>query len=275
MKLPLHFGMIRLDLKGNGNPDEGSSLWRLYAHISNNHEMKKETAEAFFIKFDRGDVHWLRGYCHLILAVCEMYLAHDSEECFKRTGRLLFTKVESPYEFLGRGKHFKTIGASETDVLDLVALIHLIHCDVVAPQKMEAALHHLEAVVTQSRESWKWIMAETDDDHEWLPNPRQTGVMPNMRVTDKMVTSWAEVMNECERLLSGKLLIPFWRGDDNRGINLRQIFLKPRTFDLILWAQGTAALPYLEKGECTKGETWRKLSADFGNQFPGFAIWFN
>jgi len=275
VKLPLHFGMIHLDLKGSGKRDEYSTLWRIYAGLTSNSNIPPEKAEAFFIKFDRGDVHWLRGYCHVILACCEMYLAHDTEECFKRSGRLFFARVDSPYEFLARGKHFKTIGRNDTDILDCLAFVHLINFEVVAPQRMEAALHHLEAVIAQSRESWKWIMAETDDDHEWLPNPRQTGVIPNVRVTQEMVTAWAEIMNESERILSGQLLIPFWRGDEHKGINLRQVFLKPTRFDLVLWAQGSAALPYLEKRECTQGDTWRKLRAEFGPQFPGFALWFN
>jgi hypothetical protein len=243
--------------------------------LTNNTNIPLEQAKQFFIKFDRGDVHWLRGYCHLLSSVCDMYLTYDSKETFERTAQLFFTRVDTPYEDLSRGKHFHSIGQSDTDVLDLIALVHLIRWEVVEPQRMEAALHHLEAVITQSRETWKWIMAETDDDHEWLPNPRQTGVIPNVKVTEEMVTSWAEIMNESDKILAGKLLIPFWRSDDSQGINVRKLFLEPRTFDLVLWVQGTPALPYLQKGELTKGDTWRKLQGAFGNNFPGFALWFN
>ena len=46
-------------------------------------------------------------------------------------------------------------------------------------------------------------------------------------------------------------------------------------FDLVLWVQGTAAAPYLEKGPKTKPETWRRLQTIFQGQFIGFAFWFN
>jgi hypothetical protein len=275
VKLPLHFAMIRLDLNGDGRLGEDESLWKVYAGLSGNTSIRDTTAKDFLITFDRGDGHWLRGYCHLLMSMCEMYLAHDTKELFDCTAHLLFAKVQSPYGFLSKGKHVHGVGSDHLDVVDLIAFIHLINCPVVEPKRMESALHHLEATVAQSKETWKWIMAETDDDHEWLPNPRQTGVIPNVRVTDEMVSAWSDMMDEAKKLLAGETLIPFWRGDDGSGVNLRKVFMEPRTFDLVLWVQGTAAAPYLEKGEMTKSEIWRRLPRTFGSQFPGFALWFN
>lgn len=303
VKLPLHFGMIKLDLNGTGhqphsplpnqsaqfdhestkqshiaeNSDDNRSLWKVYARLTNNTNIPVERAEKFFIKFDRGDVHWLRGYCHLLSSVCDIYLAHDSKDLFDRTAHLFFTKVDSPYAFLSKAKPIRSIGGGDLEVFDLIAFVHLLRCDVVEPKRMASALNHLQAVIDQSRETWKWIMAEEDDDHEWLPNPRQTGVIPNARVTEQMVVAWASIMTESEKILSGELLIPFWRGSesDRRGINLRKVFLEPRQFDLVLWVQGSAAAPYLEEGKLTKGRTWRDLRGEFGSHFPGFALWFN
>jgi hypothetical protein len=51
--------------------------------------------------------------------------------------------------------------------------------------------------------------------------------------------------------------------------------LEPRPLDLVLWVQGTAATPYLEKGELTKPAVWNRLTRVFGGEFVGFAIWFN
>ncbi len=306
VKLPLHFGMIKLDLNGTGQhgqfnqaqkssqdkqydqkaseqstnvqgSDDNRSLWKVYAKLTNNSNIPIEKAEQFFIKFDRGDVHWLRGYCHLLSSVCDIYLAHDSKDLFERTAHLFFNKVDTPYQFLSKSKRIRTIGAGDVEILDLVAFIHLIRCDVIEPKRMVSALDHLQAVIDQSRETWKWIMAEEDDDHEWLPNPRQTGVIPNARVTEQMVLAWSGIMTESEKILSGELLIPFWRGSDSdhRGINLRKVFLQPQRFDLVLWVQGSAAAPYLEEGKLSRGQTWRDLRGEFGNHFPGFALWFN
>ena len=139
---------------------------------------------------------------------------------------------------------------------------------------MKAALDHLEKVVALSKESWKFILAETDDDHEWIPNPRQTGVL-GIPVQEPIIAGWLESMEEVGDILAGKRLIPFWRGKEERGINLRRVFTEPRDLDLILWIQGTAATPYLEKGPLTKPEVWQRLLTLFGGDLFGFAIWFN
>ncbi len=275
VKLPLHFQIIRLDLNGDGIADDDESLWKVYADVTDNRQMNADQSKDFIICFDRGDVHWLRGYCHLLAAICNVYLAHDSKETFDCTAHIFFAKVDSPYPFLRKGKHVHNMAHDDIDLLDLIELVHSIRWTVVEPKRMEEALHHLEAVVAQSNESWKWIMAETDDDHEWLPNPKQTGVIPNVRVTQEMVDTWTEIMNEIDKLLSAKLLVPFWRGDDDSGVNVRKVFLEPRTLDLILWVQGSAAAPYLQKGDLTDHKIWGRLRDVFGHNFPGFALWFN
>ena len=274
VKLPLHFGLIRLDLDGDGRADENESLWNLYSRLNGSGSLSEKKATEFLICFDRGDVHWLRGYCHLLMAMCEICLAHDTREMFECTAHLFFAKVETPCKFLSNGKHL--FAAHENvDFSDLVAFVHLIRWSVAEPERMEAALHHLEAMVAQSKEMWKWILLETDDDHEWIPNPRQTGVIPGVQVTDQMIGAWIDLMNQTGKLLAGKLLIPFWRGNECRGVNLRRVFLEPRPLDLVLWVQGSAAAPYLENGEKTKPETWTRLQRVFGGEFIGFALWFN
>ncbi len=90
-----------------------------------------------------------------------------------------------------------------------------------------------------------------------------------------MVSSWLEFVEESEALLAGKRLIPFWRGKEERGLNLRRVFIEPRAFDLVLWVQGTAATPYLEKGPLTRAEVWTRLQQVFGGDLFGFAVWFN
>ncbi len=273
--LPLHFGLIKLDLTGDGKSDEGEALWRVFAELTNDRELTQAQAEQFYIKFDRGDVHWLRGYCHLLMTVCETFLAYNSRETFNSTAHLFFAKADTPYPYLAQPKSIRHWTDNDLEIVDLIALVHTISWPVAEPSRMTDALHHMESVVAQSNETWKWILAETDDDHEWLPNPHQTGVIPNVRVTQEMVTSWSSIMSEIDSLLKGETLIPFWRGSEPVGINLRKVFLAPEKLDVVLWVQGAAAKPYLETGRLSKGESWRSYMNAFGSSFPGFALWFN
>jgi hypothetical protein len=277
--LPLHFGMIKLNFQDENHPNGGESLWSVYSRVTNSGNINEAEAKAFYIKFDRGDVHWLRGYCHLLSAVCDILLAYDTKVLFEHTAQIFFERVDSPYKFLAAGRSAYEMHSRARegmgDVLDAVAMIHLINLKISEPKRMQSALRHLEMVVSQSRVSWQFIMAETGDDHEWLPNPRQTGVIPGVRVTNEMVLSWAKIMDQSEKLLKGEELIPFWRGEHGPGVNLRKVFMEPRDFDLVLWVQGTEAVPYLETGKLSDGNIWRQAQETFGNRFPGFALYFN
>ena len=280
VKLPLHVGLIKIDPFGQGKPVSGAFV---FGRVGGFPDDMGKKAQAFVIGFDRGDVSWLRGYCHLLAASGELLLAVDGQEAFDCGAPLLFEKVETPHAFLLENRRAFD-GAPWADVplwSDVVSLVHnLIRLPIKEPAWTKAALAHLEAAVSQAKEMWKYILAETDDDNEWIPNPRQTGVL-GVKVTQEMVDTWLETLDEADDLLQGKKLIPFWRGKDaERGVNLRRVFTEPRTFDAIEWVQGTAATPYLEKGPTTKLADPRmgdRLNKAFGGpfRFIGFGFWFN
>lgn len=160
-----------------------------------------------------------------------------------------------------------------SSIADLIAFIHLNHWKVVEPQRMRSVLEHLEAMVQFSRESWGRINDETDNRSEWIPSPRQSGVLLRMRVTEERVEGWHQFLNEFEAILEGRKLIPHWRFD--QGVNMRRLFLEPTTFDIVLLVQGSAALPYLEDGDLTTEETWDQIMRIFGGDFFRYFIWFN
>ena len=275
VKIPLRFGLIRLDFNGDGKADEEETLWKVYGNFNRGANISAEVAKGFVIAFDRGDVDWLRGYCHVLSALTEMLLAHDFEVLFNRSGFLLFRGIKPPEAFLVESNPPQK-GFDMDQILDLVAMFHLIRLPVVEPARLKSALAHMEAMVALSRSSWKFILAETDDDHEWVPNPKQGSVVPNVRVTAEMVEGWHRFLDEFDSILKGKRLAPFWRGKDPKpGINVRRVFTEPRQLDLVLWVQGTAAAPYLEAGEVSSTETWNRINRVFAGEFIGFALWFN
>lgn len=278
VKLPLKFGLIRLDFDGDGTAGHDEALWRIYDATMGGgwgDVATAQAAEQFVIAFDAGDVQWLRGYCHMLMAVNEMILAYDQSELFDSAGHLFFRKVDSPYPFLAEGSKIFDIGG-DVDIVDAVAAVHLMRFPLKEPQRTTAALEHLRAVIRQSRESWKLILAETDDENEWIPNSRQASVVSGVRVSDELIDRWTQFLDEADALLAGKTLAPFWRGTGRQGVNLNKVFTDPRPLDLVLWVQGSAAAPYLQDGTITNPNAWRDIWNAFGREsFIGFAIWFN
>ena len=269
--LRIQLGPTRFDYDSDGEPDD--SFQKILVRYAGGGIREPQAADSE-VAFDRGDVAWLRGYCHLLSALLEFALAHDSRELFDRTAHLYVPNPDTPYKSLLSLNAGGQSPGFTNEILDVVAFIHLIRLPVVEPRRLQASLAHFEQVFALSRESWKFIVAETDDDHEWLPGPKQHGVL-GVPVAQEQIDGWHEFLDEAESLLAGKRLAPFWRGKGMRGINLRKVFTEPQTFDLVLWIQGSAAVPYLEEGELTRKEVWDRLGRIFGGEFIGFALWFN
>lgn len=144
VKLPLHFGLIRIDFDGDGQAGDDETFWKIYARFNQRARVSAGDAKAFVITFDAADVHWLRGYCHLLMALGEINLAHDWHELFERAGHLLFARVKAPYPFLVEHVPGQEPSYSFEGIADLIAFIHLINFPVAEPKRLAAALGHLD-----------------------------------------------------------------------------------------------------------------------------------
>jgi len=177
------------------------------------------------------------------------------------------------------GEHadrFEELGqiADIAGIADLIAFIHLNRWPLVDPDRMRSVARHLGEMVRLSRVNWARIEAETDDRREWIPNPRQSAAFPEFAVSAAQIEAWQAFLVEFEAILEGRKLIPHWRFEE--GINIARLFADPpETFDIVLLIEGAAALPYLEAGELTTSQTWRRITQVFGGDFFRFFILLN
>jgi hypothetical protein len=270
VKLPLAIGTYRIDVNADGTADESESFWGIFG-ATIGAPIGEEDARGFVIAFDAGDVHWLRGYCHLLQAFCDFFLAHDTQNLHDRTAQFFFPAAKVKYPVvLSKGDDWWD------SIADGIAFIHMIQLPVSDAERMKSSHAHLLEVVAQSRLSWAAIKAETDDDREWIPNSEQENcALPGVTISREMIGEWHAVLDEAEAILQGEKLIPYWRPGDNRDLNLKRVFFEPQTFDLVLWIQGSAAVPYLEEGPSTSPVMWNRVQRVFGGQLGMFAVWFN
>ncbi|WP_298859567.1 hypothetical protein [uncultured Gimesia sp.] len=277
--LPLHVAKIKIDLIGTGSLRDVTYLMRTVNTPREREAANK--ADKFVIGFDRGDADWLAGYCNFLAAWGEIMLAVDGQEIFNCTAHLYFEKVDTPYPFLLEGsRNFDDVWRFDRPLIsDILAFIHLWRFEMKEPARMKVALAHLEDMQLHAKSMWKYYLAETDDENEWIPNPKQTGVL-RVKVSQEMLDTWLAVLDETGLVLQGKKLIPFWRGKPGKqGVNLRRVFTEPRIIDPFLWVQGTAAVPYLEEGPITdfaSPEMLGRINSTFGGvRFFSMAFWFN
>jgi hypothetical protein len=256
VKLPLRLAAVRFDLTGSGKPtDKFTDVLRRL--LRQDFDFLKANPE-FLVCFDRGDVAWLRAYCHLLMAMADSYLAFDTRAAFDETA----------HQFFARPK--KGAGPKPADPFRVV--------EVSEPSRLSRFRKHLLAVCALNRETWKFVLAETDDDHEWLPSPRQTGVL-GLPVRAEMVEAWLRMIGELEAVLEGKKLLPvglLW-DTGGKGLNVKALLEDPPArFDIDVIIQRGPAAKYLEKGELVDlNVVFRTLNV-FGDSLSvAYAAWFN
>lgn len=90
---------------------------------------------------------------------------------------------------------------------------------------------HMVQVCRLNHETWTYIRAEQDNNLEWLPNPRQTGVI-GLPVTEEMINTWLGMIDEMEALFEGRKKIPAWAmgfisPPTKQGLNLKIVLDDP------------------------------------------------
>jgi hypothetical protein len=271
---------LGIDLNEDGDiaPDESAAA--IMAALSAGGAPPADAAgQSLVFRFDRADGYWLQGYANFLMAQADFWLAHDFRQAFDQSFHMLFPKAKLPMQETlvplddGSGSMF----ASEWRFADFVSFVHLINWPVVEPERSKAARAELLEMIRLSREDWKAIRAETDNDREWLPGPQQAGAnqLTGLEVTETEVQAWHTALKMAEDLLEGRKLMPHFRFVD-QGINMKRFFEEPQTFDLVLSITGPGIVPYLEKGPMLTSEEWWALQQQFGGAgFMTFALWFN
>jgi hypothetical protein len=281
---------VRFDVNGDGRTTGAESLRALFRLMPPRVRWNPDTGQRDVtpmvpvdlpVAFDRGDAAWMRGYCHILMAVGDWMVAHDWADLFDHTGHVFFPKAEIAYDYLPGSTYSleRLFGGMQApmpfDPTDVIAFIGNMRLPVTDEARMESVLEHLKAAVGFGHRMWSHYDRETDDDREWIPNPRQTAAFHEVRVDESMRDAWILFLDEADAILAGRKVLRFWRGDGTRGIFVPQVFQEPREFDLLYWIQGSAAAPYLREGEFTTPGTWAQLQQVFDRRVFRYSFWFN
>lgn len=262
--VPVDFSKVRFTIDGSGILTPVESLLAPIAEMSGEGGM--------WVHFDSADAAWLQGYTHLVPGLLEVFTSYDWMPVWNQCAHHLFLNPQPrpPIARHSSPEHFGDTG----QIADLIAALHDMRLKVVDPEGLRRARDEFSGMARCSRICWKRIMAETDDDHEWLPSPDQTGP-GGAKTTPEQIQAWHHVLDEIDAVLSGKKLLAHWRIKEGTGINVDRMVNDPPNLDLVLMAQGSAFIPYLEEGVTSDLDTWGTLIEPFGDSFALFAIWSN
>jgi hypothetical protein len=259
--LPLKLATIRFDFNSDGSADD-TILSVLKALMRTDFQFLKTNPD-FEVHFDRGDVSWMRGYCHLLMGMLDFYLAADLEDAFDEQANKYFAKP----------LRFKSDPAN-VDAWTPIAMKE--------PARFGAFRKHLVMVCKLNRETWRYIRAETDNDFEWLPHAKQKSVI-GLPVTDARIDDWIETLNEIEDMLEGRAVIEnallrfVWPSIEG-GLNVKTLLDDPPA--QFKWEEINKHGPhakYLDKAaKEIKFDRLFRLFQMFGDPMSlAYAAWFN
>lgn len=260
---------IRIDFDGDGELTDGEGLLHAFQRSFRIRGIQN-LPEELWIGFDRADATWLKAYTHLSLAFLEGLSAYDWRPVWNQFAHVLFQNPEprpSIAPIINRSQDFGIWA-------DWIAAIHAMDLQCVDPQAGMRALFQFQQMLACSRLSRDRVLAETDNDAEWLPSPSQQGPL-GARITRQQMDSWKDVLDELDAITEGRQLLPHWRYRSGIGINLRKLAEDPPKLNLLLMIQGSLLVPYAEEGNVSDRAKWNRLTEEFGSSFPGFAIWIN
>lgn len=273
---------IRVDIDGDGEAGETESVGAFLAMAAGVGERvdmgtglaPEMVLPASVFAFDGSDALWLAGYSQVLAAQSDFLLAHDFEDFFNAALHRLFPGAGLPMEaYASDGQMFMD---RDTDALlaDAIAMIHTIDWPVIERERLLAVRDRALAMIDLSRRNWAAILAETDDNLEFMPAPGQTPQTTVMAVTKPMVEAWLETLDVAEAIIGGELLLPHWRYR-NLGFDLAAWVEGAERTDLVLLFTGLDALPYLREGEIADAESFAAANSVFGRSIWNYALWFN
>ncbi len=271
---------VGIDLNEDGAIAPDESLAAIMASLSRGSVDTSDAAPSLTFRFDRADGFWLQGYAEFLMAQADFWLAHDFRNAFDGSFHMLFPRANLPLQDTLvplDGGMSGNMFTSEWRLADFISLVHLVNWPVIEPERRRAARRHLLEMIRLSREDWKAILAETDNDREWLPGPQQKGVNPltGLEVGQEQVQAWLATLTVAEDLLDGRVLLPHFR-ISGKGINMKRFFDEPKPFDLVLSITGPGIAPYLESGKILSSDDFGQIQSQFGGAgFLTFALWFN
>lgn len=272
--VPIDVMKIRVDVDGDGTAGENESVGGVLVGMFGAEMSGGGPPPDATIGFDRADAIWLAGYGQVVASQADFLLAHDFHELVNSSFHRLFPRAGLPMQNYTRSTSTLILDPeSDNAIADAIAMIHTLSFPVTDPQRLKGVLARLHEIINLSRRNWDAILAETDDNRELVPSPKQTPLMQEAPVTDETVAAWRATLATTERILDGELLIPHWRF--SRGFDLKAYFENAMRTDLVMLITGHDALPFLKDGPIANADSFAEANAVFGDALWGYAFWFN
>jgi len=163
-----------IDWNGNGRVDDRDRLlFQIEQDESGEPIAEDDPRRKPTFRFDDGDIAWARAFVAFERAALDVALAYDWSDAAKIASR----HGDMPAKIVVR---------------------------LVDPGRIEAARARILEGLAQSDASRRAYLAETDDDREWVPNPRQHNHPMPLTADEGLYSTWEGVVTDVRDLVEGR-----------------------------------------------------------------------
>ena len=249
-------GDLWFDINMNATRDPGEAFGDVAGTFLRPGFMPATPAPEVTIRFDTADAAWLSAYAHMLSAFSEAVLALSPTDTIARViaARDAMQAI-SPDAATSPAEPGMTEAGQ---IADLVAIVVGSIEQRPDPARTAAMRDHLLALIADNRSFWLRVARETDNDAEWIPNKNQSSALP-LDFPPETGERWLAILADAEAVLTGDLLIPYWRLAPDAGINLARLLAEPPELDIVGMIQGETLLPYMERGRRANADNLRQF----------------
>lgn len=199
------------DWNRNGRLDDGDrQLLQIELDADGNEIPEGDPRRKPTFRFDQGDIYWARAMIAFQRALLDLVLAYR------------WTELDKLIDGLDDGSLPKiTIRLADRD-------------------RAKAARARILDGLGHADRARELYLAETDDDREWLPNPKQKSHPMPLPVDAALYTTWKDITGDVRRLVSGEdcidvhevamMLDDDWPAPPKGYIDLGALLAEPRDF---------------------------------------------
>ncbi|MGH1413772.1 MAG: hypothetical protein ACRBB0_09760 [Pelagimonas sp.] len=133
---------------------------------------------------------------------------------------------------------------------------------------------HWRAMIAHNTKFWEAVAQETDDDREWIPNPKQTSAL-GLTVSAETARAWQRILADADAVMNGQLLVNMPNLPRGLKLNVAAYFDDPAPLDLLEWLHGRGAYKYAARGPAITDQSWRAFQRLTQGRAGSFALFFN
>jgi hypothetical protein len=251
LRIPFVLPTAAFDFTGDGLIQKNERLLGLLGEFDLE-DISPEEIQRLTFYLDLSDVVWLEGYVSLLKAWVELALWYDLSDLYYQFFPTFF-QVKYPQGWRAVDLSNYTIALRD-------------------PGKGKVAQQDFLRMFQLGQDLWDYVLAETDDDKEWISGPGQTSPFEDFGSDPALIEAWKKTLSLWSKVLRGIYLVEI---EEGLGLNLHLLLTEPKPIPTDFARFEAFLMSYAGTGAILDGDELLAEMDAFGSVGWLFGLWAN